>query len=84
MECSESHASTLIDRNYVPQVSVEVVRSIYKKTVDEFRKLLCKLRSMSSLSDVYFPVYIKDNEVGVDTVKQRTGAHGVTTFPNIG
>jgi hypothetical protein len=84
IEYPESHASALLDRKCVPKVPVEVVLRVYKETVHEFRKLLCKLRSITSLSDACFLVYIKDNEVGVDAVKQRTGAHSATTFPKIG
>jgi hypothetical protein len=83
-ERPESHEPALLDREYVPQVPVEIVLSMYKEPVHEVRKLLRNLKSISSLHDAYCTIYIKDNEADVEAIKQQTGADRVTILPNIG
>jgi hypothetical protein len=83
-ERPEPYSSTLLDQDYVPQLPVEVVLSMYKEPADEVSKVISNLRSMPSLSDAYFTIYVKDSEADNEDLKQRTGADRVATLPNIG
>jgi hypothetical protein len=83
-ERQEHRIPVLLDRDYVPQLPVEIVLSMYKEPIDEVRKLVNHLQSMPTLSDAHVTIYIKDSGANNTYVKQQTGAHNVTTLPNIG
>ena len=83
-ERQERRSPVLLDRDYVPQLPVEIVLSMYKEPIDEVRKLVNRLQSMPALSDAHVTIYIKDSGANNTYVKQQTGAHNVTTLPNIG
>jgi hypothetical protein len=83
-ERPDRYSSAFLDRDYVPQLPVEVVLSMYKEPVDEVSKLIFNLRSMPALSDAHFTIYIKDSEADNEDIKQRTEADRVATLPNIG
>jgi hypothetical protein len=83
-ERRERHDPTLLDRNYVSEVPVEVVLSMYKEPVEEVSKLISNLRSMPTLSDAHFTIYIKNSEADNENIRQKVGADGVVTLPNIG
>jgi hypothetical protein len=80
----QERCSPVLDRDYVPQLPVEIVLSMYKEPIDEVRKLVNNLQNMPSLFDAHVTIYIKDGEANNTYVKQETGAHNVTTLPNIG
>lgn len=83
-ERPERYSSALLDRDYVPQLPVEIVLSMYKEPVDKVSKLISNLKSMPALSDAHFTIYIKDSEADNEDIKQRTGADRVAALPNIG
>ncbi|RMZ71673.1 hypothetical protein GMOD_00006814 [Pyrenophora seminiperda CCB06] len=83
-ERQERRSPALLDRDYIPQLPVEIVLSMYKEPVDEVRKLINHLQNMPALSDAHVTIYIKDSGANNTYVKQQTGAHNVTTLPNIG
>jgi hypothetical protein len=83
-ERQEHRIPVLLDRDYVPQLPVEIVLSMYKEPIDEVRKLVNHLQNMPALSDAHVTIYIKDSGANNTYVKQQTGAHNVTTLPNIG
>ncbi|KZM21331.1 hypothetical protein ST47_g7526 [Ascochyta rabiei] len=83
-ERQERRSPVLLDQNYVPQLPVEIVLSMYKEPIDEVRKLVTHLQSMPALSDAHVTIYIKDSEANNAYVKEQTGAHNITTLPNVG
>ncbi|KAF2020563.1 hypothetical protein BU24DRAFT_416233 [Aaosphaeria arxii CBS 175.79] len=83
-ERQERRIPTLLDQDYVPELPLEVVLSMYKEPVDEVGKLINHLQSISALSDARITIYIKDREANNTYVKQQTGADHVITLPNIG
>lgn len=83
-ERPDRYSSAFLDRDYVPQLPVEIVLSMYKEPIDEVSKLVFNLKSMPGLSDAHFTIYVKDSEADNEDIKQQTGADRVATLPNIG
>lgn len=83
-ERQERHSTVLLDQDYVPQLPLEIVLSMYKEPIEEVGKLIHHLQSMPDLSDAQVTIYIKDSEANNTYVKQQTGADYVITLPNIG
>lgn len=83
-ERQERHGPVLLDLDYVPQLPVEIVLSMYKEPINEVRKLVNQLKSLPTLSDAHVAIYMKDSGANNSYVKQQTGAHSVTTLPNVG
>ncbi|KAF2793235.1 hypothetical protein K505DRAFT_362161 [Melanomma pulvis-pyrius CBS 109.77] len=83
-ERPERYSPVFLDRDYVPQIPVEIVLSMYKEPVEEVTQLISNLKSMPALSDAHFTIYIKDSEANNQDIKHRTGADLVATLPNIG
>ncbi|KAF1843628.1 uncharacterized protein K460DRAFT_316190 [Cucurbitaria berberidis CBS 394.84] len=75
---------TALNREYTPNLAVEVVLSMYKEPVDEVAQLISNLKVMPSLSEALFTIYIKDSETDTEMIKNETGANSVTLLPNIG
>jgi hypothetical protein len=74
----------LLDKDYVPQLPLEIVLSMYQEPIDEVGKLISNLKSIPTLSDAHVTIYIKDSEANNTHVKQKTGANYVITLPNVG
>lgn len=74
----------VLNREYAPNRSVEIVLSMYKEPVDEVKKLLYNLKSVPGLSDALSTIYLKSNETETSTIRQKTGADRVIALPNIG
>ena len=83
-ERQEHQSLALLDRDYVPQSSLEIVLSMYKEPIDDVSKLVVNLKRMSALSDAQVTIYIKDSEADNAYIKQQTGADQVITLPNVG
>lgn len=82
-EREELRIPVLLDRDYVPQLPVEIVLSMYKEPIDEVYMLFNHLQSMQALSDADITIYIKDIGANNTYAKQQTEAHTATTLPKI-
>jgi hypothetical protein len=80
----DRRSPVLLDKDYVPQLPLEIVLSMYQEPIDEVGKLISNLKSIPTLSDAHVTIYIKGSEANNTHVKQKTGANYVITLPNVG
>ncbi|KAL6712038.1 hypothetical protein ACN47E_003081 [Coniothyrium glycines] len=74
----------LLDREYLPQMPLEIVLSMYKEPIDDVGRLVRRLRSTPTLSDAIVTIYIKDDDADSNHIKMQTGADDVIPLPNVG
>ncbi|KAF2849321.1 hypothetical protein T440DRAFT_519254 [Plenodomus tracheiphilus IPT5] len=74
----------MVDSQYQPIISREVVISMYNEPTDDVAQLIRNLRNMTQLSSTRVTIYIKDNDADAEQVKQQTKADDVVMLPNIG
>jgi hypothetical protein len=77
-------APAVLDRGYQPSIPAEVVISMYNEPVSSVTLLISSLQGISSLADARMHVYTKDPVANTTALLEATGAHRVTTLPNIG
>ncbi|KAF2448048.1 hypothetical protein P171DRAFT_237000 [Karstenula rhodostoma CBS 690.94] len=83
-EQPKDHNPVLLDRDYKPQLPVEIVLSMYNEPIDEVVEIIHNLRGMPSLSDAQVTIYTKNSSADNGFIKQRTGANHIIPLPNVG
>ncbi|KAF1835383.1 hypothetical protein BDW02DRAFT_496193 [Decorospora gaudefroyi] len=76
--------NTLLDQEYKPAVSLDVVVSMYKERTEDVAALISKLESMPQMSDAHIIIYLKDGKADERRIKEETNAHEVIKLPNVG
>lgn len=83
-ERPEPRMPVALDRNYVPQIPMEIVISMYKEPLDGIATLLRNLKRIPALSDAQITVYIKDSSASPSHIQSQLGVNQVFPLPNIG
>ncbi|KAF2033368.1 hypothetical protein EK21DRAFT_58873 [Setomelanomma holmii] len=73
-----------LDRNYEPQIPLEIVISMYKEPVEDVSSFITSLEQTTVLAGARVIIYIKDQDVNAEDIRQRTNATRVTKLANIG
>lgn len=76
-----------LDNKYRPASDVDIVVSMYKEPVDYLNSVLDSLKRIPALSNAKkqrLIIYVKDEEVSTETIRQKTDAFNVTRIPNVG
>jgi hypothetical protein len=72
------------DYAYSSNQSVEVVISMYREPAEDVAALISSLQAIPSLTTARIHVYSKDPNAESNDLRNSTGAHKVTTLPNVG
>lgn len=75
-----------LDLGYTPNAQLDIVVSMYEESVDSITAMMQELNKISLIaeSDPRLIIYMKNEEVDVDVLKQETGAFEVIKRPNVG
>lgn len=77
-------APAVLDQKYHPSFPTEVVISMYNEPTAGVALLISSLQGISSLADATMHIYTKDPAANSTALLAATGAHRVTTLPNVG
>jgi hypothetical protein len=73
-----------LDRDYKPDVPMEVVLSTYREPVGDIWNFIAGLKSVPETSKASVIIYTKDEDADVKNLKLRTGADEVIKLANVG
>jgi hypothetical protein len=74
----------LLDREYLPSVSTEIVINMYKESIANVASLMSTLRAMPGLQSPVFHIYLKDVDANSTSIQRETKAEKITRLPNVG
>jgi hypothetical protein len=73
-----------LDHHYEPNTPLEVVISMYKKSVEDVHKFISHLKMQPKTSGASITIYTKDQEADIRDLLVGTGTDKIIKLPNIG